>query len=179
MEPKKFWILLKKEIDCWWENDAEEKRSKFEDLTQRTCLMIPLLVTLGRNNGYHVETEAYPRLDVGYYSACTPEWSKWSFEVAIEHENQPYQAWCDECSKLMAINAGLKVLISYYSETNEELNKEIEEFLSIYESRLYHQVDDKYLFVFIPLCKFNETDQYAVYEFSNNKLQKFDNGEKS
>ena len=175
--PDDFWKLLKKEFDRWWGDNTERKYSAFEDITQRTCLMIPLLVTFGKNNDYHVETEAYPHIDVGYYSNCTKsEWAKWSFEVAIEHENKPYPNWHEECSKLMAINAGLKVLISYYSETNECLNNEINEFLSIYESRKYHQKDDKYLFVFIPFDKFNETDKYSVYEFSDKGLQKIQIG---
>jgi len=171
-QPKQFWELLKVKLDSWWKSDAEKKTEYFNHISQRTCLILPLLIDFGRENNYHIEMEAFPHIDVGYYSEHTSkEWANWSFEVAIEHENQTYPNWCDECSKLIGINAGLKVLISYYSETFEELFKEIEEFPLVYQSRKFHQTGDNYLFVFIPLACFNETGKYSIFEFSNKELQ--------
>jgi len=177
IQPKQFWELLKVKLDSWWKIDAEKKTENFNVIPQRTCLILPLLIDLGRENNYHIETEAFPHIDIGYYSEYTSkEWAKWSFEIAIEHENSAYPSWCNECSKLMGINAGLKVLISYYSETFEKLSEELNEFPPIYQSRKFHQLEDNYLFVFIPLECFDETDKYSVFEYSNNKLQPIQKG---
>jgi hypothetical protein len=178
MTPNDFWVYFKNELDMWWNVERKTKYTAFKDDTKRTCLMLPFLVDIGQKKKFHVETEAFPHIDVGYFSDCTKsEWSKWSFEVAIEHENKPCPHWHDECSKLMGINAGLKVLITYFSETTDELYNEINEFQGIYKSRLYHQCDDNYLFVFIPLpevdkSEFDKTDKYSVYEYKNDSLGK-------
>jgi len=165
-----FGIYLKKKLIIGLKIKKKEM-DLFGNDTIRTCLMKLLLVELGNEEGYYVETEAFPHIDIGYFSnSSKTEWAKWSFEIAIEHENKKNPSWQEECSKLMGINAGLKVLISYFSETKEKLYDEINEFSDIYQSRLYHQKEDKYLFIFIPLNDCIKIDKYFVYKFYDDKL---------
>jgi hypothetical protein len=167
MTPEKFWDMFKTAYNDLWKTDTAKIRKAFSTDSMRSCQMIPLLVNMGINAKYHVETEAYPHIDVGYYSNCSEEWGKWSFEVVIEHENKGHPHWLEECSKLMRLNAGLKVLVSYRSEPDDDLRKELDAFPSIYQSRKYHQENDTYLFIFIPLDNFEETEKFSVYQFSS------------
>jgi hypothetical protein len=176
MSPESFWKLFKDKFTEWWNTpNSADKYEDFKYDSTRTCRMRLFLMNLGCKNyhyPYYVEREAFPHIDVGYFSEYTPcDWAKWSFEIAIEHENKEYPAWRDECSKLMGINAGLKVLIAYWSEPISQLKTEIEEFPDIYDSRRYHQEKDQYLFIFIPRGKYKETESFVVYEFKDNKLQ--------
>jgi hypothetical protein len=69
--PEAFWELFKNEFTKWWTTDTVEKVAAFNDDARWTCKMIPFLVDLGSNkfpDKYHVETEAYQHIDVGYFS---------------------------------------------------------------------------------------------------------------
>ena len=176
----------------FWEKFSEEFNKKFFDESLKsdetwaykpewTNWMKDLLIELGEQFGYYPDCEYWPRVDIGLFSNSGEEWSEWSFEVAIEHENVCWPAWKKELNKLMAINAGLKVLITYREEPYDDLMKKLNEFREIYKSRKYHQEHDNYLLIFGPLDNndFWEYEDFLAFSFDGEKITDITNNKKT
>jgi hypothetical protein len=128
------------------------------------------LLDFGRDLGYYPDYEWLSRIDVSYFSKSDLDWSEWSCEVAIEHENDGIVKSREECSKFTSVNAGLKVLITYYGE-QDDLKSYLKDFKRIYDSRKYHQNDDSYVFIFSPNePALNIGKDCVVYKFENKQI---------
>ncbi len=90
-------------------------------------------------------------------------------EVAIEHENKVGK-WQEECHKLLLLNAGLKVLIAYWSDS-DQLKRDLGDFKVFYRSRKYHQEKENWLMVFGPSTDQWSDHDYKAYRFDGNDLQ--------
>jgi hypothetical protein len=142
--PEAFWAKFsttlqqrwKPEVDGWWFGPNNRK--------PRTKFMTAVLTDLARDFGCHCECE-YRKVDVSYFDhIANGDWSEWSWEAAIELENA--DSWRDEASKLMEINAGLKVLIAYVD--NKKHEEFLDRLLAIYQSRKYVTKPCNWLFIF-------------------------------
>lgn len=154
---------------------------KYSHLTKRyTSFIIDRLAELDLNKGYHVDKEYWPRVDVSFFNRETENnWMEWSREIAIEHENDA-GTWDEELDKLFAINAGIKVLIAYSDDTDEELfeyltSTEPGSFQSIYKSRKYHTENDRYLFVFGPVIGSKKRKCFSAFSFAGKKVKQLKN----
>jgi len=117
--------------------------------------------------------EYWPKLDIAIFDKCQDEeWSEWALEVAVEVENN-IKTVKNEIRKLMLINAGLKVLITYYI-SNDEIDNILTETSKIYKSRKYYTENDTWLFIFAPIWRPEKMDNWIVYKFSKNKFDKID-----
>jgi hypothetical protein len=154
----------------------ELKNETYGEKGEWTKWMTSFLIKMGKKNSFHTDCEYWPRVDVGYFSESSDNWGKWSFEIAIEHENDPYPKWQDELCKLMVINAGLKVLISYRKEPYKELLKKLNGIKAIYKSRKYHQVNDQYLFIFGPDQSIWEDEDFLAFTFDGKEIKDITNG---
>lgn len=142
-----------------------------------TNYIINQLEALGESKsmGYHVNKEYWPRVDVSFFNRETENnWQEWSREVAIEHENDA-GSWDEELDKLFAINAGIKVLMTYSDKSNSELLQDLNNngpgtLLSIYKSRKYHTENDKYLLVFGPVIGSNRKS-FSAFIFDGKKVE--------
>ena len=154
LTPQDFWEDFVQEFKQWWNGDPSLKDA-YKQNKPWTCKITCFLTKLGKDRKYFPDYEWLSRIDVCYFTCCADDWAEWSCEAAIEHENAGLESSKVECSKLMSINAGLKVLITYYHE-NDAAHIEIRmhdylvEFKRIYDSRKYHQEKDQYLFIILP-----------------------------
>jgi hypothetical protein len=169
--PDQFWRTFSGEFNKWWNEDNAKKKGAYELNKKWTSKILCFLEELGETLGYFPDREWLARIDVCYFSNFGKDWSEWSCEVAIEHENDGLESAKNECSKLMSINAALKVLITYYNESDDFENY-IDDFKRIYTSRRYHQEHDKYLFIFFPNSSILEKGKGCnVYKFEGNQRQ--------
>ena len=140
-----------------------------------TNFIIDRLSELGRGLGYYVESEYWPRVDVSFFNRETESnWQEWSREVAIEHENDS-ACWDEELDKLFAINAGIKVLMTYSDESDAELfeyltSTEPGSFQNIYKSRKYHTACDKYLLILGPVTGSQKRKHFSAFCFDGEKV---------
>jgi hypothetical protein len=111
MSPDDFWKYFADEYKRWWYANEEENKVSYEKDGLWSEKILPFLERLGKKK-YCVQKECWPKIDIGYFSDCRVEWSPCVLEVAIEHENKLWPDWKTECSKLVGINAGLKVIIT-------------------------------------------------------------------
>ena len=133
--------------------DRSSFLSDYRDNTRWTTRITGLIQRMCRDTfGLPAaDREAWPKVDVSAYDAATDTlWDEWALEIAIEIENDSY-SWQNECAKLLLLNCGLKVLITYEGADNlPELDGRLQKFLQIYESRKYGRSEDQWLFVFLP-----------------------------
>lgn len=165
--PEQFWKILAENL--------KSKRSlllkKYGDKTKYTKSLTSIIEKLGYELGYGaIDREYWPRVDLAYFDKCTDDnWDQYAMEIAIELENDS-ESWWQEFNKLVAINAGLKVLITYKDGTPASILKDLKSkdqksLINIYKSRKYYQSDDLYLLVFGPTGCDNaskERDFFAV-----------------
>ena len=170
MTPEKFWDKFSQEFNKKFFDESLKSVKSWTDKTEWTSWMKDLLIHLGEQFGYYPDCEYWPKIDIGFFSNSGKYWSKWSFEVAIEHENAHWPAWKEELNKLMAINAGLKVLITYRFESYDDLIKKLNEFVEIYKSRKYHQESDSYLLIFAPLDEIWDDEDFLAFSFDGEKI---------
>lgn len=159
LTPQGFWEAFAQEFRQWWNGDPSLK-DKYETNKPWTRAMTCFLSTLGETLDYAPDYEWLSRIDVCYFLSRDDtwvDWAEWSCEAAIEHENDGLESSKEECSKLMSINAGLKVLITYYhandgdgDQLENSLNVYLDDFKRIYDGRKYHQENDQYLFIILP-----------------------------
>ena len=143
--PEAFWAKFSTALRERW--NPEVDASWFEDWPKRTEFMKDVLKKLAQDFGCHCDCEYGSRVDVSYFDRCTKgEWDEWSWEAAIEHENN--DSWKDEVCKLMVVNAGLKVLIAYVDNQKKNLDEFLDRLPAIYQSRKYVTKPCNFLFLF-------------------------------
>lgn len=133
----------------------------------------------------------YLRTDMGFYDIdkITEDIDlkygefEWDFDVAIEHENDD-TAWFDEFVKLIHVNCGLKVLISYYRyhDKNGKIT-EPEEIMKIaekiYNTRKYKNLNDNWLIILGPcLDDIEKGKDFIAFRSITNKEKKTINFER-
>ena len=168
-----FWIAFSEEFHKKYYLNKKASNEAYGSDDPWTAWMNDFIMQLGKQLNYHVEYEYFDRCDYAYFSDSGVEnWGKWSWEVAIEHENDGWPKLHEELHKLMLINAGLKVLISYRKRTNtpEFLASDFAEFKEIYKSRKYHQEDDNYLFIYGPELSLWEKEDFLAFSFDGKEV---------
>lgn len=165
MSPEEFWDSFAKRLRNKL-GDSQGWREKYESSPAWTRFMMEFLEELGSALGFTDEGEIsreYYRIDLGYYKVSEPH--IWDFEVAIEHENSPSK-WLEEFMKLIHINCGLKVIITYhdYGNRRTSLKEKLDEVKELYSDRRYRQGDDNWLFIFGPRAISRDRD-FVAYKF--------------
>lgn len=144
----------------------EEWEEKYKSNKRWTKFIYELLGDDIKNeykyNRFRECSTEYLRTDMGFYDISKRteginskyDGFEWDFDIAIEHENDE-TAWLDEFVKLVHINCGLKVLISYHHySTNNGIPKEPDEILEvaekIYNSRKYKNLNDNWIIILGP-----------------------------
>ena len=187
ISPEIFWKQFSTKLFKIWSNFSDEEKEIYSNYSKWTKFMTDFLYKLGEDFGFNaIMSEYWPRVDVGYFinsdentvEEIGTNWSKWSFEVAIEHENNVWPAWKDECNKLMVINAGLKILITYRDESKNYLNDKLSEFRDIYKSRKYHQINDQWLFIIGPNMNIWKEEDFVAYMFDGENITDITNDNK-
>ncbi len=162
--------------ESFWSNFAEELKEKFKnDISWKNKYNNNKLWTkfifeflwdfASKTYNYSKLRERsteYLRTDMGFYDidkttediASKYNEFEWDFDIAIEHENDE-TAWLDEFVKLVHVNCGLKVLISYYRYYDKNGNiTEPEEIIKIaekiYNTRKYKNLNDNWLIILGP-----------------------------
>lgn len=158
------------------ENQETLKQIYFDgDNNAFTDFIVSKFMILGEQFKFHVQTEYWPKVDINFFDRETEEnWQEWAREVAIEHENNA-GTWYEELDKLFAINAGIKVLMTYSDKDDVELLSDFNatepgSVLSIYKSRKYHTADDKYLFIFGPVAGGKKRHLFSAFFFDGQKV---------
>jgi hypothetical protein len=169
LTPESFWKIYSTEFKNFWFNNEKENIRSYPNYKSWTENMMNFLEKLAYHD-FIISKEYWPRIDCGYFSKAGDNWSEWSFEVAIEHENKVWPAWQNECCKLMIINAGLKVLITYQSEGKIELPNHFSKFFTIYKSRKYHEINDQWLFIIAPNMNRWGKEDIIAYKFDGKTL---------
>jgi len=135
------------------------------------------LTELGKNLGFQEHDDygngiqkEYFNIDLGFYRNYKKieniGWN-WDFEVAIEHENDP-KTWLVEFAKLLHINAGLKVIISYFDYDNcseDELAKMFRIAGELLKMRRYRSREDNFLIIIGPFSTGNENRKQSFRAF--------------
>jgi hypothetical protein len=143
--PQAFWAKFSTALrDRWSAEGADAYWFSVHGWPKRTEFMTDVLKKLARDFGCHCDCE-YRKVDVSYFNHIAEDWSEWSCEAAIELENAG--SWKNEVSKLMEINAGLKVLIAYVDD-QKKLDEFWRELPKIHKSRKYVTKPCNWLFVF-------------------------------
>lgn len=176
--PLRFWDKfaerLKKDISEL--NDRSDWLAKCKSSTEWTAFMTKSLIQLGKDLGFDkkrgIGTEFY-RIDLGYFVVHDPVKDiegkfydyNWDLEVAIEHENNS-STWYYEFVKLVHINCGLKVLITYHKHNNKdtEFKNKFDILLDLYRPRQYTQRNDRWLLIFGPTSN-NLDKDFVAYKF--------------
>jgi hypothetical protein len=143
--------------------------------------MTDVLKKLGKEEFGYLNDEIgsqYYRIDLGYYYYPYKRNNKlnkyeWDADVVIEHENDT-KDWYDEFVKLVHINCGLKVIITYYKfgdkENDSPKGKHEKEIKKLYANRKYKNDKDEWLFIFGPYESSNQ--DFVAYKFSGDKFCK-------
>jgi len=173
IKPELFWKVFAVELN----KALKEERKWFDyycDNKKWTKFIFKFLTNLSPKFGIEVTMrEHWPKIDISYYDKPGDEWDMWASEVAIEHENDP-KTWRVELCKLMLLNSGLKVLIAYRNITDRELDKELKDFIKIYKSRKYHQVNDSWILIFGPTADMYDKYDFVAYKFNGKNITKLE-----
>jgi len=171
----------------FWSHFATELRKEYNsnksfikyylDDKQLTRFFTDFLIKLVQFN-YKLscyQKEHWPRVDVSFFDQENEEWGTWAYEIAIEIENN-INTWHEEVCKLLIINSGLKILITYYNDKNY-IDKELKKFKSVYKSRKYHQVNENWLFIFGPCADGTwDNNDWLAYSFDGESLDDITDG---
>jgi hypothetical protein len=109
---------------------------------------------------------SYRGIDVPYFDRTGHDWSEWAMEAAIEVENRD-RTWLEEISKLLLLNAGLKVLIAYENDP-KTAHEMLARFPAIYHSRKYNNAAG-WLFIFGPRT-LPPTHDFSAYTFDGTRI---------
>jgi len=120
-----------------------------------------------------VSEPQYRQIDVPYFDRTGHDWSEWAMEAAIEVENRD-RIWVEEISKLLLLNAGLKVLIAY---ENDPTTPRETHFPAIYRSRKYNNTAG-WLFIFGPRI-LPATHDFSAYKFDGARIVDITDGLKT
>jgi hypothetical protein len=177
IKPIEFWDKFSDRFNAMWFKNYKKSNEKYESDALWTNYIFKFLEDFGKKLGFEtISKEYWPRLDICYFSGSEENWSTWSLEVAIEHENKPWPDWQNECNKLMMINAGLKVLFTYYKDNKTKFKNNLDKFIEIYMSRKYHQTNDQWLFIAAPTMNIWDNNDFVAFQFDGNKLEEITNG---
>ena len=170
--PETFWFSLKNNLIKNLKNDKDSFHENYTDNRRWTNFMTQIIKNdVATDLQYTaIAQEYWPRMDIAFFDTETNEnWDKWALEIGIEIENNP-KTWYQECHKLMMISCGLKVLIGYKYNSDKKFQKEIDKIETIYTSRKYNRLNDKWLLIFGPMDSSTEIDRdYYVYKMENIK----------
>jgi hypothetical protein len=174
VKPDLFWEAFSQTFHNKWKNDKKEFEKIYSSDKLYTEFIYSIVPDAIKKLGLETFSEEYwPRYDFAVFNKETSnEWDKWSLEIAIEHENNIWPAWQNECRKLMLGIAGLKVLITYRNKCDVELEKALKEFADIYKSRQYHQEHENWLFIFGPTIECWNDYDFTAYSFNGAEFKK-------
>jgi len=149
VSPEIFWEIFSDSLRlCWIGLEESDRKDTYNNGEQWTTFLTGFLLHLSAQFVCIADTEYWPRVDVGYFDKPGDDWGEWAMEVAIELENDA-RNWHEEISKLLMINAGLKVLVCY-PESIEYRRFVLNRFIDIHKSRKYFTTSDSWLFIFAP-----------------------------
>jgi hypothetical protein len=148
---EEYWMALSDTIKYMYISSPKYFRRCYSSNRKWTRYFTRMLIKIGSDKfGFRaIEKEYWPRVDVSYFDKIGDDWGKWAMEVGIEIENN-FHTCTNELRKLMLINCGLKVMITYYQKDRNEIDKLLNDFSKIYKSRKYHTENDNWLLAFFP-----------------------------
>lgn len=147
VKPEQFWTIFSQTLRADWNDSAKLVRQYYNHATPWTTYITDFVKNLSPRFSCIPYTEYWPRIDVGYFDKFGEDWSEWALEVAIELENK--MDWHQELSKLLMVNAGLKVLIAY-EDDYQRIHEALDHFIRIHTSRKYLTNNCGWLFIFGP-----------------------------
>lgn len=145
--PERFWAVFSENLHAEWKDPARNAPTHFNSNTAWTLYITRFLKELSGKFGCKSDTDFWPGIDVGYFDRIGAEWDEWALEAAVENEND--LSWHDKLSRLLMVNAGLKVLIAY-SANVEKVVGLLNRFVEIHQSRKYLHPGTQWLFIFGP-----------------------------
>ncbi len=168
--PEQFWQVFAKEISDRLNCISNKKKVRCYNVDKKwTGFMRRSIKIILKKFEYSINeiSPEYLRID---YTVCPGESNvRWNLDIAIEHENKP-GLWEDELTKLVHINCGLRVLISYYDNKKDRDLVEIKEkILNNISQRKYYQEDQKWVFIFGPYDLIKEGD-FVAFKLENKQL---------
>lgn len=174
--PKEFWEIFNKKLSRKREDLGTQFLSAYREDTTWTNDVLKLLSDIGSENGY-VDSKScakeYMLIDMGYFDFNA--YCDWDFDVAIEHENDGTK-WLEEFIKLIHVNCGLKVIITYGQESETKGFILTEKAKEIYNKRVYKNPHDNWLFIFGPTKKELKNGKWFkayTLEMVDAKIEKF------
>lgn len=147
VKPAHFWTVFSEALRTDYSDPQKQVRDKYDHAKPWTLYISELTESLSGKFSCIADREYWPRIDVSYFDKAGKEWAEWALEVAIELENN--ENWIEELSKLLMVNAGLKVLIAY-ENSRERIMELLSEFTRIHASRKYRTSNCGWLFIFGP-----------------------------
>jgi hypothetical protein len=178
VKPEKFWAVFSEKLRSEWNDPQKQVPARYIDKRQRTHDITNLVKNLAPNFDCISDVEFHARIDVCYFDKglnC-PEWSEWALEVAIEIENEAY--WYQELCKLLLVNAGLKVLITYEDYPVTTNHQTLVDFARYYRSRKYHSSKSGWLFIFGPRLIAPNQD-FVAFTFDGEKINDITDGRRT
>ena len=136
------------------ENLNIEKYTSKKELTKFMNDTIPKIGEILGFKNMIGNLKEFKKIDFTFFNETNTVITKtekyWNFEIAVEHENEE-TAWWDEFRKLMRINCGLKVIISYHNYSTGCLKKRLKsQILPMYNVNKYKQIPDNWLLIIGP-----------------------------
>jgi hypothetical protein len=174
ISPEQFWTIFSESLRAEWANPALRLHTAFNGNAAWTHYITGFLTRLAVRFSCIPETEFWPRIDIGYVDKAGAEWDQWALEVAIEHEND--LNWNDKLSRLLMLNAGLKVLIAY-SDNRERIAGMLHRFVEIHRSRKYLPSPSAWLFIFGPRS-FPSTHDFIAFKFDGTSFAEITDAKK-
>ena len=186
IDPIHFWNVFSESLhNKFYKNNDKQIRTFniYQNNKPWTKFLTKFLLDLSEEFSCNSMKEYWPKVDVAYFNDTRDYWDKWSFEVAIEIENDSKTWWKSEFNKLMSLNCGLKVIVTYDSTDNASLlkwlngngaNDDYSNIRKIYKSRKYHQKNDNWLIIFGPCAdkknNYSSLDDFRAFTFSGDKF---------
>jgi hypothetical protein len=172
VKPAHFWTVFSEALRADWKNPEKQLREKYNTREPWTLYISDFIERLAVEFGCITEREYFARIDVCYFNRSGGDWTEWAMEVAIEVENDVN--WTEELSKLLMVNAGLKVLIAYENDP-DRIAALLSEFTRIHASRKYHTKNCGWLFIFgsreIP-----STRDFVAFTFNGTEISEITGG---
>ena len=136
IKQEEFWEVFSERMEEHYTKSREYFRKCYSNNKKWTKYLTKMLVDIGEKDLHvaAIEKEYWPRLDISFFDRQGSNWDKWAMEVGIEIENDFYSC-VDELRKLMLINCGLKVLITYYQKDQNVIDDLLKKFKIVYDSR--------------------------------------------
>jgi len=174
ISPETFWEVFAEKFGAEWNDPDKQLASSYNNAPEWKTYITGFLNGLSSFFSCVSDIEYWPKLDVAYFDKVGGQWGEWALEVAIEHENNVN--WHEELSKLLMINAGLKVLIAY-EDCHDQLLKMLSRFVVIYKSRKYLCANSGWLVIIGPRHIPAKRD-FVAYKFDGNAIEEITGGKK-